>query len=50
VKTNYRALYQRRQIARQKNNKKQDRKQQNKRRENKVRLVGLGDTVNFVGA
>jgi type II secretory pathway component PulM len=38
-------------MARQKNNKKtQDRKQQNKRRENKVRLAGLGDTLNLVGA
>ena len=51
MKTNYGALYQRCQMARQKSNKKtQDRKQQNKRRENKVRLAGLGDTLNWVGA
>ena len=36
-------------MARQKKNKK-GRRQQNKKRENKVRLAGLGDTVNLVGA
>jgi hypothetical protein len=50
VKTNYGALYQRCQMARQKNKKKQGRKQQNKRRENKARIAGLGDTMNLVGA
>jgi hypothetical protein len=29
--------------------KKKGRRQQNKKRENKVRLAGLGDTVNLVG-
>jgi hypothetical protein len=46
---NYGALFQRCQMARQKKNKK-GRRQQNKKRENKLRLAGLGDTVNLVGA
>jgi hypothetical protein len=50
MKTIYGALYQRCQMAKQKNKKKQGGKQQNKKRENKVRLAGLGDTVNLVGA